>query len=234
MANLKYGVIVTKIVGKIGGQIFQQGKNGNVIKNYGAPGIKLETWKVPPEPKPPTKPTKRLAAQSWKGLTDDQRSAWNAAASSFPATNKVGDTYTPSGFQLYMSCNINLLLAGQDMLSTPPAASSFPSSADYILTADTTPLIGISQDVVFAANFLLEVSISPCFSTGLRKPLGGTKLIGYYASQVGLVIDLTADWVVFYAALQLGQRLQVNIRFIDINTGLKSAWVMKRCIITAP
>lgn len=61
---------------------------------------------------------------AWKGLTDAQRLGWNLAAPNFPQLNKFGESYNPSGFQLFSMLNLNLVSVGASTIDDAPAPAA--------------------------------------------------------------------------------------------------------------
>jgi len=60
-------------------------------------------------------------SKAWGQLSQEVRSAWTASAPNFPFTNKWGDPYTGSGFQVFMSINNKIMALGAPMLTMPPS-----------------------------------------------------------------------------------------------------------------
>jgi hypothetical protein len=70
----------------------------------------------------------------WSGLTDAQRAGWADLALSITRTDSLGQSYTMSGAECYMSINLNNLDAGNAVVSDAPAKIS----AVGLLTATIT------------------------------------------------------------------------------------------------
>ena len=123
MALMKLTAFNGGMKGKIAGTIFQGGKMGQVVKNgimdavsAGAKLTKADAGLVIPFKANWTK-----VATSWRTLDAAQRLAWTTAAPNFPATNRFGDSYTPSGFQVFMAINVGLENGEHAALVGPPA-----------------------------------------------------------------------------------------------------------------
>lgn len=130
MAVVKYGAIVTEIKGKIGGTVFQAGKSSYVMRNnaFGG-GRKSLRWQE-------IKQIFARVATNWRTLTSGQKASWLASTPDYPATNKFGDTYTPSAYQLYCTLNNNRIQIGLSMLTTPvaPVAEQDISPVTFVET----------------------------------------------------------------------------------------------------
>lgn len=118
MALRVQGAITPIISGSIGGTIFSSNRGGDYMKNKVIP--------LNPATARQTLIRGLTAgfAQSWRGLTDAQRIAWNAATLNFPVTNNVGNTVILSGEQLYIRLNVVLSNIGQPNITTPPLPAS--------------------------------------------------------------------------------------------------------------
>lgn len=56
----------------------------------------------------------------WGALLPEDRQFWNSLAQTRPAKNKFGETYTPSGYQLFIEVNTLLLSAGMPVMAQIP------------------------------------------------------------------------------------------------------------------
>jgi len=126
MASVKYGALITELKGKIGGTVFQGGPAGSVAKNIDAIADSAKLTKADAGRAFP--PRKIIAQVSglWRLLSQLQRDAWNAAAPLWPATNRFGEVYTPSGFNVFMKLNAQMVNLTGVSLSDPPIGISIP------------------------------------------------------------------------------------------------------------
>lgn len=143
MAVVKYGTIVTEIKGKMGGNVFQGGISGPTC------GIKAHISKTSVALGKQDRSTARklinqhgnlaMLAGYWRKMSDVDRAAWSTAAVGFPFKNKFGEMYTASGFQVYMSLNLNLMAIGVSMITVPPApVVTVPTPAFTMVTGGSS------------------------------------------------------------------------------------------------
>ena len=120
MPQIKFSGLVTAMKGKAGGSIFSQNKQGAYFRNnrWGG-GRKSARWDA-------AKHKLTQLSNSWRALSSEQRQAWQDAAANFPFTNKFGDEYIGSGYQVYMSLNGNLYAQQLPLLTYPGEARPFP------------------------------------------------------------------------------------------------------------
>lgn len=114
MAKIKYSALVSEMSGKLNGSVMAKNRSGNYVRTKITP--------VNPQTVFQTAVRNRLAGNSalWRGLTEDQRLAWNGAVNDWTSTNIFGDTVKPSGQNLYIKVNNNLLNVGSPRVSLPP------------------------------------------------------------------------------------------------------------------
>jgi len=124
---IKFGSIVTRGSGKLGGHVYSTNRGGAYVR----------TNQTPSNPRTPFQQSGRSVftglTQGWSGLTEAQRDTWNQATSSFPVTDRFGDSRELSGKGLYISLNKELILTGQVPLEIAPSPG--PISVITSLTA---------------------------------------------------------------------------------------------------
>jgi len=60
-----------------------------------------------------------LVTEHWQNLSNEQRKAWYSMAINYKRQNGLGKTYTPSGYHLHNSLNMNMITFGYDFLDVP-------------------------------------------------------------------------------------------------------------------
>lgn len=133
--KIKFGSIVVAGSGKIGGHV--------ASKNRG--GAYLRTKVTPSNPNTSYQAAARsiLASLStgWSLLTEAQRLGWNSAVKDFATTDIFGDIKNPSGINLYVKLNANLIGSGQAAISDAPAKLEIPFAGFTSVVYDvSTPL----------------------------------------------------------------------------------------------
>jgi hypothetical protein len=126
MVQVKYGSIIDEMKGKQGGSVFKGGYSAPSMQSIGKRSKSYTSWDQ--------YPLGKLAyiAQLWRSITEAQRTDWNTLALTWPFINCFGETYYGSGFQVFMSVNLNLSLVGTAWHNT--AADRV---ADFVFTAVT-------------------------------------------------------------------------------------------------
>jgi len=131
MAVVKYGALLTEVKGKAGGTIFQGGRSGGTMRNYGK--AKRSVSQVQNEKKI------ELSGISgvWRTLDLAQQIAWRNLASTLTRVNRFGDPYNPTGYQIFMEFNLNFrTISNPTVLLNPPVIVSEPIADNWVLTID--------------------------------------------------------------------------------------------------
>jgi hypothetical protein len=212
MALVKLGSIITEISGKIGGQVIQRGRAGQTMMNLGRP------------PRSQSNATSERksnfsnVATTWRGLAPSDVAAWNALASTMTRLNKFGDSYVPTGFQIYQEFSLNATLFGAfPLASAPPSFDILPVVTGMTVNATAGPNVGglnwtySSGGTGFVlAIYVLGISggsrafigTSPLYLVAMAHPTDGTAgfygfLPVYYQPQwiAGRTVYLAYRWI---------------------------------------
>ncbi|MBA7687748.1 hypothetical protein ES703_96217 [subsurface metagenome] len=144
MARVTYGESITEYAGSIGGVTFLRNASGPIAKLRSLPLVNPS----PDQSIYQTNMAKLVAF--WPTLSQANKDSWDALAAAHDHTTPWGETKTLSGFQWFISCNINRFIFAQGILSTAPAwavpsvpnSFTIETSATYIRLAwspDWTP-----------------------------------------------------------------------------------------------
>ena len=225
MATVTYGGGVSELKGSVGGVTFQRNKSGTIVKR--------KTY-YPNNPGSVQSTNQNYLAKivsSWQGLSSARRAQWDVIAAAHDHTTPWGDTKTLSGFQFFMSNNLNLLATGQAIYVDQPTWLA-PAAPDQFTLETDVDGIYIRWDPEYNPpyNFLL-ISVSPPLRQGnilLRRSLFQIDIYG--AGQTG-EIDITADyiaqfgmtWATFWAAAECF--IIARVRLIAEDEGWSSAYV---------
>ena len=132
MSKIKWGAIVVDGRGKLGGHVFTKTKSGATMRTKVTP--------VNPQSAAQASARSRLGgnSQAWAGLSEEQRSGWNALASETSKTNIFGDQYFPSGKNLFTSVNNNLVMIGRPPIAEAPSFAELPFIVDMTVGVDSS------------------------------------------------------------------------------------------------
>lgn len=78
-------------------------------------------------------------ATTWRNLPQTSQNTFNSLAKQVKLTDTLGNSYNPSGFQLYVSLNRNIARIGGPALTVaPPTAPSLPELTNFAASATIT------------------------------------------------------------------------------------------------
>lgn len=166
--KVKWGALVTEGRGKINGFVASRNKAGSYFRTKVTP--------VNPSTVFQQNVRSRLAArsQAWKGLTQAQRDAWISSVADFARTDVFGDLQNPSGFNLYVALNNNLVNIGEAELSVPPVASAIINFTSFTMAAaNGAQTITLTFAAAIAVTEKVLLFATPAVSPGKKfvKPL---------------------------------------------------------------
>jgi len=127
MARVTYGSGVTELAGSIGGVTYQKNASGNIAKLRSNPTVN---------------PTARQAGYQtnmaylvsfWPTLSQDNKDRWDAFAIAHTHTTNWGEVKTLSGYQWFLSCNLNRLVEYDSIVPAPPAWVAYPPPDAFTL-----------------------------------------------------------------------------------------------------
>jgi hypothetical protein len=226
--KVKYGAIVVAGSGKLGGHVASKNKSGAYFR----------TKVTPSNPQSPAQLAVRgdftSVAKAWEGLTVDQRNGWNGAVQSFKRTNIFGDNITPSGFNLYVKLNQNLLNAGSPTIDDVPQALSPAAVETFSATAVSgTGVVTLTYSPAIAATAkVIVMATSP-------QPAGKSFVKNLYRKVTVLVtanaspFAITAAYAAkFGAPANPGQRIFFKLIPVNTDTGLTGAAIPAEAIIS--
>lgn len=189
------------------GQIAPDGSNTNTTGNFSAQSLVT------------------LLSKNWQALESSDREAWNAAAPSFPFTNKWGEQYTGSGFQLFISINSKLLPLGQVMQTLPPSPSDgalpeHPWNTIYLAdTASLTEFLQLQIPDGIADGAALVIKAFPPLSQGKLKVVFGGKGQITDTDADNHTIELLPLYENLFGTALVGSAINVQISIINLSNG---------------
>jgi hypothetical protein len=219
MALIKYGQGVASMSGKQGGSVHSRGRTGAIIRN----------WTKPCNPTTASQTQRRanFAGQTaaWGALTNAQRLAWNGWAQTQSRINRQGDVYVPTGRQMYIELNANLILAGQAAITAPPIGSVPPTVAAALgmtatITAGALTVLSVTGGST-DATVVYYVKGAPGQKTGRTNVNRQFRSLGSFTASAAVNI-LTGYTAIFGSVMAIGTQVQVLVKVINKTTGLAS------------
>ena len=216
MGLIKFSGLVTGIIGKLNGSVFTKNKAGAIIKNKQTPinqqsGLQQNN-----------RSSINFLSKKWRELSDSQRIEWNALARRIILNNYWGDSYNPSGFNVFCRLNQNLFLIDKPYIFDAPEQVTVP----VLQNVTCNPIIqGIASMILTFneqqsdLNVIHLIYASPGISQGIYYNKVNYKIIGFIPVLQNNYYEAYADYISKYPAPKAGRKIFFKLRGIDINTG---------------
>lgn len=164
---------------------------------------------------------------AWRNLTESDRTTWINAASTMTWSNRLGGTYTPSGYDLYMQRNFNRLKLGiDDLLNRYVETGELPERTIHTITIDTVSnTIGIQfTPGSMGDSWRWFFQTSPPQSPGRRS----RRLLRETATwnNSTLFVNIWSAYADTWAELNTGETIGLRASLIDSSSGyeLERGW----------
>ncbi len=225
---IKVGAIVAEMSGALGGIVAARNRGGAYLRNRTKPLVSTTEFALAAKA--------LLAARSvaWQSLTEAQRDSWSAYAATVPVTNRLGETRHLTGHQTYIQLNINILNAGETVISAPPVTAA----PDALLTLVADGDIGIGDfDLTFTATPLATDDMLYIFATivsspGINYVKNLLRFIGVSAAAQADPFDVESLFVARFGTPVVDQTVHFSVSVIDSKTGLLSVPITSKVVVT--
>ena len=206
--KLKFGALVTDGRGKIGGHVASKNRAGAYLLTKVTPSNPNTVAQVQ------ARTILGSLSQLWQSLSDNQRSGWNDAVKEWGTTDIFGDIKNPSGINLFVKLNANLLSVGFSILLDVPRKMEVPSA---IITAANLSIssgdISINFDSSAANGVNALIRATPSLSNGVSFVKSQFRVIGTEVV-VGNNLYLQNAYGAKFGMPLVGANVYVNVQFV--------------------
>lgn len=190
MARVTYGALITELAGSIGGITFQRNSSGSIARLK--PNMPVNS--TAPQQLQQNKLSQLIS--QWPSLSSADKLSWETFAGLHNHVNEFSDVKHLSGFQWFMSCNLNLLIVGESVITTAPAWIVLAAPGIFTLSADAN-----NFDITFAAPYVPATDYTILYFTPpLRQSSMGMRKSTFYAGPVVITGTLYIALEVLYAS----------------------------------
>jgi len=225
----KFGSIVVAGSGKIGGHVASRNRAGAYFRTKVTP--------VNPNTSYQAGSRSRLSArsQAWRGLTEAQRAAWNAAVQDYSKTDIFGDNQIPSGFNLYQKLNNNLVNIGESAITNPPLPQDIINFTSLSVAAEVAVgSLTLTFAAAIAATEKIKLFATPAISPGISFVKSEFRQIDVLDSNDSSPYDAISAWESRFGELsQTGSKIFVKLVPVSVASGQEGIGLIASCIITA-
>lgn len=216
--KVKFGAIITDGRNKIGGHVLSKNRGGAYMRTKVTPSNPRTSFQSF------VRSNLTTLSQGWRGLTAIEIAAWNAAVSNFTNTDIFGDIKTPSGLNLYVKLNANLLEVGTAALALPPLPGSVVGPVTIGATATAgTPTLSVTwtggavpASTAWIIQATKQVSPGKSFIKNLFRD------IHVLPAAAATPYNLLANYNARFGTLVAGEKIGIQITAVNLLTGQKS------------
>lgn len=230
MAKIQLGDLVTGIRGSTLGVTYSRNRSGPYRK--GKP--------IPFNPMTQAQQEARAnvtnMAETWRTLTNSQREAWNAQAENTVLTNVFGQSYNPSGFNLFIWINTSLLSLGAGTINEPVEFVPLVAITGLTATFDDSAQ---SATIQFAPDPLpagqaMVVQATPQLSDGVYSAPNRFATVEAIPGGTVSPVVITTNWFLKYPdPLNTGAAIFVRAKLVSETAGNYGPWATVRAVVVA-
>lgn len=215
------------------------GKLGGIVASHNRGGAYFRGHVVPVQPRTPAQTANRnqLAAFSaaFKSLTSSQVAGWNALGSTVTLKDALGNSYNPTGQQLFVSCNRHLASLGiTTTLTNAPSIPSVPGFTTFTVaptyTSSLLTAFALSWSPSLPADFgvlLRATSVQTQGRTFIGKSLFRT--LGGYNPSTGLPSSVSTIWENVFGPFPGQGFVGFELKMIDPVSGFAGPPIRATC-----
>lgn len=206
--KVKWGALAVAGSGKIGGFVASKNRGGSYFRVKATPSNPQSARQLF------IRSVLSSLATAWAGLSQAARNAWNGAVGDFASTDVFGDIRNPSGANLYVKLNSNLINAGLAPINTPPIKVAVPfagfsgaqmtlAGGELVITLENTDL-NTEEVIVFA---------TPSLSQGRKFVKNQLRQIGHFtvaANEIGGVDAVFDAYVDKFGIPAIGANIKMQ------------------------
>ena len=167
MARITYSPGVTRFAGSIGGVTYQRNAFGNTIKQ------RSNLTKTPTASQAGYQRNMASLISYWPTLSQANKDLWNTFSTNHLHTTPWGESKNLSGYQWFLSVNLNILTIEGSILSTPPTWAAWAPVQSFTLVPSVS-FLKITFSPTYNPNAHLKIYLSLPLrqsSLKLRRPL---------------------------------------------------------------
>lgn len=229
MAKAKFGMMVTDMRNKVGGQVFTKNRGGAVVR----------TKVTPANPQTASQSSVRnrftTLSQAWRALTQAQRDAWNAAVTGYQRTDIFGDLRSPSGLNLFQRLNNVLLAIGETQIDTPPLPGEVANCyVTSVTAAVAVPAMSIVLNAAVPADTAVKLFATEPMSPGREFVKSQFRLIAVLPAAEATPFNALASYVTKFGSTgAIGQKIFVKTVPCSTVTGQEGSAAVASVITVA-
>ena len=223
MANIRTGFGIAEISGKVGNDVYARNPHGQYVRSNTKP--------IQPDSTLQLNRRSQFAdvVNAYQELSKKEYLQWDSYAKNFKFKNKLGQLYTPSGYQMFISCNVNIIKFDFDIIFSPEPYKNFIVNNNFeiknFLGSNFMTLSGSWPSNTFSG---ISIETSGILSHGTVFVRNQFRTINdlFYEKWNDNDYDLYANFDHYFqnaASIDASSNIIWKGRFIDLNSGIASA-----------
>lgn len=219
MAFVRLSALVTSLTGKLGGSYFSQKKGGTTLNRCGSKLTKADSGRTALRAQ---QNLLGFTAGAWRLLSSEERLAWQGFAGTLTWKNKAGFDYTPTGYEVYCSCNLNRSKIGVSPIVLPVVSTGDANLAELSINFSMGGALQLNNAGSTTTNNGIVVSASAPQSGGVLYPKGGYKVI-YHADVIAAgITNLTSNFQSVFGYLPSTGVIFFKIDIVVTDSGIQN------------
>lgn len=226
MALIKPSALVSEFKGVLSGSILQTSPFGNVIRNRKSGSAPVSSYFGS------SQSLYSSVIRLWKDVTVANKTLWDAAGLLYSFSDKFGNAYNPSGYQLFCTLNFVRVSTGQSPFSAPPTQRTPTDTGKITPATNYTNSLTVTWTTAGTSNEFLRIYASPMLSQGVfrypRTMFWLTDVVSGASTQVNVWTEYIARFGtpssgqgrIFFKSLNYDQRecllIQPNYEYLTL------------------
>ena len=219
MAKIMFGSLAGALSGALGNDVFSRGRHGAYIRRRVIPTSVLNTNTLK------VKNVLTVVSRLWSLLQPAEQQAWQTWANSHPITDRLGQKQTLFGAGAFNEINCRLLLAGDTVITLPPAAAP-PApllTLSAVMDASAHSCVIAFTPTPLGANNRLWINVALLNSPGANYMEGAFKLVNVSSKNAATAYVAGGYVEARFGSLIATEKYVVRCQVFDSTTGLLSA-----------
>ena len=190
MAVVKYGSIVTELIGKIGGHVYQKCGQSHSVRSNPSRKVSQSSFSLIQRGK------FAQLASLWNSITVDEKQSFQTNAHTYHTFNKYGESTVLTAFQLFMMLNTPLVMAGFPAVTTAIAYVTPPNPGLICSTFSATyNLVELYNANIVGSDYRVIVYMSRPYPTFFGRKHPEKTYVAALEVSVNLSTNVFLDYI---------------------------------------
>lgn len=216
MAKIKFGGPIMDARNKLAGIVFSANTHGAYIRRRVTPVNVATVAQLLVRQRFTTN------SQAWRSLTEDERKGFIEQKDNFKTTDIFGDLKSPTGQNLFIKLNQNILQISETPITAVPIPSAVQGFTNLSVVVDSgVDLLTITFDPAIDAAVKVLVFATAPLSPGVNFVKADFRIITVLNSTDTSPVSLETQYIAKFGALaQIGAKVFIQMRPILIGSGI--------------